>query len=74
MEQHRKLVRLTAGTGQHFVYPVWIGRKEETQWTRPGMHRAAAGERAETGKRRGRKGVAEWTPRRQRCRRKRLER
>lgn len=59
MEQHRKLVRLTAGTGQHFVYPVWIGREEETQWTRPGMHKAAAGERAEPGKRRGRRGVAE---------------
>lgn len=59
MEQNRKLVRLTAVTCPHVVYPVWIGREEETQWTRPGMHKAAAGERAEPGKRRGRRGVAE---------------
>lgn len=38
MQQNRKLVRLTAGTGQHFVYPVWIGREKESQGTRPGRH------------------------------------
>jgi hypothetical protein len=36
------------------VYPVWKGREEETQWTRPGMPKVAAGERAEREKRRGR--------------------
>lgn len=73
MEQNRKLVRSTARICPHFVYPVWIGREEEPQWTRPGMHRAAAGERAEPGKRCGRIGVAAGTAKSQRCRRRRLE-